>query len=405
MASGDASWPENDSTSAVRQLNVGLLRVLLRFPVLGSPLYLEEEGRLIQSLLAVLRDLIVHRPWLRKRYDADTLATGVCYDLLLAWRSGAPLWFTPGYLWNLVRRHLEKDGRSPGGASRLDELADGKPNAAELAEEVERALRLADEFRAGLAAEERRLFEAWVKRTGRPGWKKAYAVATRRSPTWVSNHLDHLREGLRVRHHIADPDDFVDALQFYTPREKDEVPEGDEPLKPPPAKGSEARPPRVDLAEVFQGQPELLELMRVCGDRQALGDEQVRQALFGQGCGNLDALLGRAVDRFLDWAREVGRPRVTAWKFYRRIASGRINVEAILARDAAAWTDEERRQAKCLVECARSGHQPAVPFEDLPAHLGLGRRAVDQLLLKLQTAVSGRDQRDRRGPSRPLSGG
>jgi hypothetical protein len=403
MASGDASLPADDPTSAFRRLNVQLLRVLLRFPVFGSPLYLEEEDSLIRSLLPVLRDLIQRRPWLRKRYDPDTLATGVCYDLMFIWRSGTPLWFTPGHLWNLVRRHLEKDGKTRGSAALREEVADGKGNAAELAEEVERALRLAEEFRTGLAAEERKLFEAWVRHAGKSGWKKAYATATQRSPTWVSNHLEHLRERLRARHHIADPDDFIDALQFYSPGDREE-PEGPA-AEAAPAEGPRDAPPGLDLAEAFEGDSDLLSLMSVYG-KAALAEEQIQQALLGQGSdADLDALLGRALDRYLEWARTVGRPRLTAWKFYRRIASGRVNVEAALARDPAAWTAEERRQARRLAECARPDSHTAVSFEDLPARLGLGRRATDQLLLKLQAAVSGRDQRARRGPSRPLSGG
>ncbi len=391
MASGDANLPATDASSAFRRLNVGLLRVLLRLPVFGSPLYLEKEDSLIRSLLPILRDLIQRRPWLRKRYDPDTLATAVCYDLMFVWRRGAPLWFTPGYLWNLVRRHLEKDGKVRGNTARLEEMPDSKRNAVELAEEVGRALRLAEEFRSGLAAEERKLFEAWVRHTGKPGWKKAYAVAARRSPTWVSNHLEHLRQRLRSRHHIADPDDFIDALQFYSPGEGEEEPESG-PAEVATAEGLEDAPPRVDLAEAFAADAELLSLLSIYGDRAALTGPEPE--------GDPDALLGRGLDRYLGWARDVGRPRVTAWKFYRRIASGRVNVEAILARDTAAWTAEERRHARRVAECARPTSGAIVPFDELPARLGLGRRAIDQLLLKLQAA--GRDQRVRRGPSGPL---
>jgi hypothetical protein len=404
MASGETS-----SASDVRQLNLQLLRLLLRFPVLGSPLYLDEEERLIDLLLPVLRGLIEHRPWLRRRCDPDGLAKGVCFDLIFAWRGGAPLWFTHKHLWNLVRRQWEKEGKAGGSAADLDALPDGRNQDPGLAEEIERALRLAEEFRAGLGTEDRKLFDAWVRNAGRPGWKKAYAVAAGRSPTWVTNHLEHLRRRLRTRHHIADPDDFIDALQFYGPANQDQPPanrERERPEQDPPAREPEVLPPRVDLAEVFGGEADLLELMRVHGDRAALTEQQIRRKLFGADRdGALDALLERALDCYLRWAREVGRPRVTAWKVYRRLVSGRLNVATALARPDAGWTDEERRQVERLVECARPAAAPPLPYDGLPARLGLGRRALDQLLLKLRSALSGRDRRTGRGPSRPLSGG
>ncbi len=300
-ASGDPS-----SASDVRQLNLQLLRLLPRFPLLGSPLYLDAEERLIDLLLPVLRGLIEHRPWLR-RCDPDGLAKGVCFDLIFAWRGGAPLWFTHKRLWNLVRRHLAKEGKAGGSAANLDALPDGRNQDPGLAEEIERALRLAEEFRAGLGAEDRKLFDAWVQHAGRPGWKKACAVAAGRSPTWVTNHLERLRNRLRTRHHIADPDDFIDALQFYGPADRDRPPasrERERPEQDPPPRGPEPRPPRVDLAEVFGGEADLLELMRVHGDRAALTEEQIRRKLFGADPdGALDALLERALDRYLRWAR------------------------------------------------------------------------------------------------------
>jgi hypothetical protein len=418
MASGDTS-----SAADVRQLNLQLLRVLLRFPVLGSPLYLDEEERLVERLLPVLRELVEQRAWLRRRHEPDTLAKGVCFDLIFAWRGGAPLWFTRDYLWNLIRRHLEKEGKVRGGGYHWEQVPDNRGQDAGLAEEIGRALRLAEEFRADLGVEDRKLFDAWVKHAGRGSWKKAYALAAGRSPTWVTNHLERLRGRLRTRHHIADPDDFIDALQFYGPAEQDETPASRERQRPEvgvPPSGSRAEedrlkagfqqaeplPPRVDLVEAFAGDAELLELLHVHGDRAALSEQQIRQKLFGTDRqGALEALMGRALDRYLDWAREVGRPRVTAWKFYRRLASGRVNVAGILGQPGAGWTDEERRQAERLADCARPGSAPVLPYDDLPAQLGLGRRLIDQLLLKLQIAAAGRDRRARHGPSRPLPGG
>jgi hypothetical protein len=411
MASGDTS-----SASDIRLLNLQLLRVLLRFPVLGSPLYLDEEERLVERLLPVLRGLIEQRSWLRRRYDPDTLAKGVCFDLIFAWRGGAPLWFTRDYLWNLIRRHLEKEGQPGGGSYRWEEEADRRREDAELAEEIARALRLAEEFRADLGAEDRKLFNAWVKNAGRAGWKKAYAVAAGRSPTWVTNHLERLRGCLRTRHHIADPDDFIDAVQFYRPAEQEEIevevpPSGSLPEKDrlkAELQPDDPPPPRVDLAEAFAGEADLLELLRVHGDPAALSEQQIRLKLFGADRpGDLDALMGRALDHYLQWAREVGRPRVTAWKFYRRLASGRVNVAGALAQPGAGWTEEEQRQVGQLAACARPGpgSTSPLPYDDLPAQLGLGRRSIDQLLLKLKTAMPGRDRRAGRGPERPHSGG
>jgi hypothetical protein len=166
----------------------------------------------------------------------------------------------------------------------------------------------------------------------------------------------------------------------------------------------------VDLAEAFEGDALLAGLLRAYGDPAGLSDEEVCAALFGgedEGPDKLEALLARALSRYLSWAREVGRPRVTAWKFYRRLASGRASVETALAAAPDGWADEDRRQARHLAACARHGDdtdgQP-LPFDDLPARLGLGRRAIDELLLRLRSAAGPRP-RQRRGPTGPPSGG
>lgn len=397
MASGDPTSPPSCPGLDVQQLNLPLLRVLLRFPVLGSPLFLEEEERLVQALLPTLRELIGRRPWLSRRYDPDGLATGTCFDLMLSWRAGVPLWFSRAYLWNRIRQHLEKDGAMRGGALDLEAVAGNKSEDAGLAEEIDKALATAAAFRAGLGPADQELLDAWIRHAGHLGWQIAHARRTGRSPAWVSNHLNRLRQQLRKRHHITDPDDFIDAVQFYAPGDNAELPEADAVEEAAPAENPEARPPRVDLAEAFQGDAALLDLMRAYGDQAGLTEQQVLRVLGGEPA-RLEALLTRGVERYLHWAREVGRPRQTAWKFYRRLASGRVNVEAALAR-----ADDGTADARRLVELARPGNkagtQPssAISFEDLPARLGLGRRQVDEVLLRLRSAVHGR------GPH-PLSG-
>ncbi len=409
MAAGDTSLT-GDGGPEAPLLNLQLLRVFLRAPVLGSPLYLQEEDRLVGRLLGLLRRLVEQRPVLCRRHDPEALATDVCCWLIPMWRNGVPFWFSHTYLRHLLRRRLSEEITATAGAVNLDAVADRRREEAGHDEEIAGLLRLAEEFRAGLDADHRELFDAWIRHDGQPGWKIDHARRTHRSPTWVTNHLNRLRQQLRQQHHLEHPDAFIEVVQFYHPGREESARRAQAPAPAAaPSSASREWPPRVDLAEAFAEDATLLPLVQVYGHPAGMTERQISHALFGdmaQNSARLDELLAKGRDCYLRWAREVGRPRVKAWKFYRRIVSGRANVRTLLARNPA-WTDEQRQLALALDACARPGSAAAaaLAFEELPARLGCSRQVIDDLLLLLRAAAYG-SQRPRgdRGSSRPLTG-
>jgi hypothetical protein len=268
-------------------------------------------------------------------------------------------------------------------------------------------------FRSRLDDAHRNLFDAWVRDVGEPGWKKAFADETHVSPTWVTNHLNRLREDLRTWHGISDPDQFVQALQFFTP------PSDDCPVEAEVEAHEEQHeddlhelPPRVELIEVFGEDLLLQHFRRACADPACLTDEQVLAVVLAEVSVNLafEQLLDRARNRYIGWVREVGRQRLSAWKYYRRLTTGRVNVETILSRDADSWTEAQRQLARRIAAAARPGGKsgaPAFPlsFQDLPQWLGVDRRGIDELLLHLRDSAGHREPRSRRSPDRPYAGG
>jgi hypothetical protein len=393
MAVGDTSL-SGDGGRDAPPLNLQLLRVLLRAPVLGSPLYLQEEDRLVGQLLGALRRLVEQRPVLCRRHDPEALASDVCCALIPMWRNGVPFWFSHTYLRHLLRRRLAEESAATAGGVDLEAVADRRRHEAGRDEEIAGLLRLAEEFRAGLDEDHRELFDAWVRYDGRPGWKIDHARRTHRSPTWVTNHLNRLRQRLRQQHHLEHPDAFIEVVQFYHPGREDASRRTETPAPALAAPGPPSRewPPRVNLEEAFAGEPALLGLVRVYGHPGGLTERHIAHQLFGAGPdagqSRLDALLAAGRDRYLAWARDVGRPRVKAWKFYRRIASGRANVRTLLVRNPD-WTDEQRPLALAIEACARPGRESpgAVAFDELPGRLGVSRRAADDLLLLLRAAA------------------
>jgi hypothetical protein len=410
MTNGDTGLSAPRGTDVPR-LNLQLLRVLLRAPLLGSPLFLEEEDRLVHLLLRDLRRLVEGRPLLCRRHDPEALATDVCCGLIPMWRNGVPFWFTHTYLRHLLRRRLGEE-RTPRLTSEaeLEAVTDRHPEEAGRDEEVRRMLHLADEFRDGLDPVHRDLFDDWVRHDGRPGWKIDHARRTGRSPTWVTNHLNRLRRMLVQQHGLSHPDEFIEVVQFFRPAQDAGEPAAQPPEPParPQAEPPAERAPRVDLAEAFTGQPPLQRLVGLYGHPLGQSEDDIGAQLFGDDDPRprLEALLADGRERYLAWARDVGRPRVKAWKFYRRIASGRASVATLLGR--GEWTDEQQDRARELAARARPSPQRPTPvaFEKLPDSLGLPRRAVDELLLRLRAAAYRPDRPRRgRGPARPLPGG
>jgi hypothetical protein len=404
---------EDGAGRDLEQLNSRLLRVLLRLDLVYSPLFLDEEERLINSLLAVLRDLLDH-PWVHRRHNADDVASSVCYDLMFAWRGAMPLWFTRTYLWTLLRRHLGQE-RPPRAEKDLDfEIIPAREHdTAIFAEEVAQLQQVGTSFRSRLDSAHRNLFDAWVRDAGEPGWKKAFADETHVSPTWVTNHLNRLREDLRNWHGITDPDQFVQALQFFTPPSDDGEVEGEtEAHEEQHEDGPHEVPPRVELIEVFGEDLLLQHFRRACADPACLSDEHVLEVVLAEANVQLafEQILERARNRYICWVREVGRQRLSAWKYYRRLTTGRVNVENILSRDRDIWTDAQCQLARRLAVSARPGGKQGaaelpISFQDLPLRLGVDRRSIDELLLRLRDSAGRREPRSRRNPDRPYAGG
>src|SRR5262249_44878867 len=143
-----------------------------------------------------------------------------------------------------------------------------------LAEEVDHLQHVGAAFRSSLDDAHRDLFDAWVRDAGESGWKKAFADETHRSPTWVTNHLNRLRESLRSGHGVGDPDQFIQALQFFTPCTNDELPEVD-PSEEQPESDFRELPPRIDLSEAFGDDILLQRFRRACADPAGFSDQQV----------------------------------------------------------------------------------------------------------------------------------
>lgn len=408
MSPADASLIEGRSGAEVEQLNLQLLRVYLRWGVLGSLLYLEEEDRLVHQLLGVLGRLLQRRPALVRRHGPDAIANAVCFDLISMWRSLVPFWFSHTYLWHLIRRSAGGEAPSATGGLDLDSMPDEQATQPTDPDALDKALALAETFRTGLDGPERDLFDAWVRSAGRTGWKKEFALASGRSPTWVSNHLNALRETLREEHRVPHPDELVAVLHECGNPDGDPLPEETSPQHSA-AEQEQEQAPRVDLAEAFCSEHALEALLKVGSGPGALCGEEVVKALGHEPPGwtdaeaGLGALLASGLAHYLRWAREVGRPRLAAWRFYRRIVSGRASLATLLGRKGDSLTPDERQLAERLAQCARPSRPPlgprpaAVLFADLPAHLGVDRTQIDSLLLHLRAAA--------RGPSRPLSGG
>jgi hypothetical protein len=406
---------EEAPSQEIEQLNCSLLRVLLRSPLLYSPLFLDEEERLVNTLVAVLSRLLDH-PWIHRRHDTDAVAKSVCFDLMFAWRGAMPLWFTRTYLWALLRRRLGEERPTRGEAILdLETVAARQRDEAILAEEVDQLRRVGAAFRSGLNDAHRALFDAWIRDAGEPGWKKAFADATHRSPTWVTNHLNRLREELRSSHRVTDPDQFIQALQFFTPPSGDDLPEAESADEQPENEFRELAP-RVELREVFGDDLLLQRFRQACADPAGLSDQEVLAEMIAENDAGLsfDGLLRRACDCYIRWVRDVGRQRLAAWRYYRRLTSGRVNIETILALDHDGWTAPQIQLARRLAAAARPQahrgegmHQPsfALSFEELPQRLGMDRRAIDELLLRLRDCAARRDVRARDTADRPHAGG
>ena len=291
--------PQISLVPSCEQLNVQLIRVLLR--PLGSSAFIKEEVKLVELVTSVLRDLIKKTQDLPKMTsdEVQCLALDICTDLLVRWRLGELYMFSLRFLRKSIFIAIAKDwprrGRAP-----LEDLPDpdtptplqefiGKEDQKRLRQFLEkkrqRDLAAAQRVRAKLKPEDQALFDAWVRHQGQRGWQSAYAKKHERSPTWVNNHLNHIRKVLRSDPDVNDPDRFVTRLHLY--QEQDSLPE---PVGSPAPQDAEEELSSEEKAEVPLSFEELTQALR-----QAFPDDQHVDCviiMFAAGYADEDILAG-----------------------------------------------------------------------------------------------------------------
>lgn len=206
-----------------------LNRLLMEFRLCrpGTPKWIDAEGELTSALQRYLVDNLIEVWMLRQGgyRTSDDLAFDVCATLMEKWRTGELWYFTAAYL----RTALGNQLRGPRQGARLPvDMVDNRvrtPLSQKLHEEENRRgqeevdrQREKDEatykkVREKLNPDEQKLFDAWIEHYGEWGWQGRFARSHGYANTWVTNHLNHIRD--IITEEGENPEVFVGRLHLY----------------------------------------------------------------------------------------------------------------------------------------------------------------------------------------------